>query len=249
MRKPIIAGNWKMNKSVAESISLAKELKENLQNVEGREVVICPPFTSLFPVAEELRGTKITLGAQNLFAADFGAYTGEISPSMLKEIGVLYCIVGHSERRRYFKEDNSLVNQKAKFALNLEMKPIICIGETLEQREKNLTFSVIKQQISGALNGLSSSELANIVIAYEPIWAIGTGKTATPEQAEEIHSFIRKEVFALYGEEVASSLRIQYGGSVKPENVVSLMAKEDIDGALVGGAALSADSFSKIVQY
>ena len=249
MRKPIIAGNWKMNKTVAESISLAQELKKNLGNVEDREIIICPPFTSLFPVGEELKGTKIILGAQNLFPAESGAYTGEISPLMLKEIGVSYCILGHSERRAYFKEDNSLVNRKSKITLKFGMKPIICVGETLEQREKNLAFSVIKEQISGGLEGLSTSEVANIVLAYEPLWAIGTGKTATPEQAEEVHAFIRKDVYSRYGDEIASSLRILYGGSVKPENVASLMQKEDIDGALVGGAALSADSFSKIVAY
>ncbi len=249
MRKPIIAGNWKMNKFIPEGISLVKELKEILKPVKEREIVVCPPFTLLFSLAEELKGSNIILGAQNLFAAEFGAYTGEISPLMLKELGVIYCIIGHSERRRLFGEDNSLINQKSKIALKLGIKPIVCIGETLEEREKELTFSVIKEQITGVLAGLSSSELANIVIAYEPIWAIGTGRTATCEQAEEVHSFIRKEVSNLYGERIALALRIQYGGSVKPENIASLMKEKDIDGALVGGASLSADSFSKIVRY
>lgn len=249
MRKPIIAGNWKMNKLIAEGISLVKELKEKLESVKDREIVVCPPFTLLFSVAEILKGSNIILGAQNLFAAEFGAYTGEISPLMLKELGVVYCIIGHSERRRLFGEDNSLINQKSKIALKLGIKPIICIGETLEERERTMTFSVIKEQITGVLVGLSTSEIANIVIAYEPVWAIGTGKTATSEQAEEVHSFIRKEVFSLYGEEIADSLRIQYGGSVKPENIASLMKEKDIDGALVGGASLSASSFSKIVRY
>ncbi|MCK4245349.1 MAG: triose-phosphate isomerase [Candidatus Omnitrophica bacterium] len=249
MRKPIIAGNWKMNKLIPESISLVKELKEKLEPVKDREIVVCPPFTLLFSLAEILQGSNIILGAQNLFAAESGAYTGEISPLMLKELGVIYCIIGHSERRKLFGEDNSLINQKSKIALKLGIKPIICIGETLEEREKAVTFPVMKEQITGALAGLSTSEMANIVIAYEPIWAIGTGKTATCEQAEEVHSFIRKEVSNLYGERIADSLRIQYGGSVKPENITSLMEEKDIDGALVGGASLSTDSFSKIVKY
>jgi triosephosphate isomerase len=249
MRKMIIAGNWKMNKDIKETFDLLLPLKNNLlgQNL-SIEVVVCPPFTSLYVAYDFLKDTSIKLGAQNMFYEDRGAYTGEISPGMLKSTGCEYVILGHSERRRYFGETNEIVNRKVKKALEFNLKPIICIGETLEERESRKTFDVIEVQLNGALKGLSNGDMRDVVIAYEPVWAIGTGKNATPEQAEEVQKFIREFISGIFNRDVADKLTIQYGGSVTPDNAYSLLSQPDVDGALVGGASLKAESFLKIIQ-
>ena len=248
MRKPIIAGNWKLNKTPHEAILLASELKREIVDVEGVDIVLCPPFTALGDVADALTDTNIALGAQNIFWEDAGAYTGEISGPMLKDLGVTYVIIGHSERRQYFYETNETVNKRLRAALKHGLTPIVCVGENLAQRESNKTFDVIKDHCEGSLSGLSADEMKKVVLAYEPVWAIGTGKTASPEQAQEVHVFIRQLLGKIFNSEIASSVRIQYGGSVTPDNIVSLMAKADIDGALVGGASLKAPSFAAIVK-
>jgi len=248
MRKPFIAGNWKMNKNAKEVVSLAKELKNNLKNIKGRDVLICPSFTALCCVYGEIKGSNIKLGAQDMYFEDEGAFTGEISSLMLKDF-CEYVILGHSERRHLFNETDESVNKKIKKALEHGLKLILCIGESLEERENNKTFDIIKNQLKNSLKNINKKEIKEIIIAYEPVWAIGTGKTATPEQAEEVHVFIREWVGKNYGSEAADKLRILYGGSVKPENAKELMEKEDIDGALVGGASLDADDFSKIVEF
>ncbi len=248
-RLPFIAGNWKMNKTVGEAVDLVRELKTALAGVKGVEVAVAPPFTALFAVRKEIEGSLIRLAAQNLYWEEKGPFTGEISPVMLKEAGCHYAIVGHSERRQFFGETDETVNRKIKAALGHGLKVIFCIGETLQEREAEKTFSVIERQIGGGLKGLNDQEMKNVVIAYEPVWAIGTGKTATPEQAEEVHGFIRSKLEKLYSREVSEEIRIQYGGSVTPENIRGLMDKPNIDGALVGGASLKADSFSKIVRF
>jgi len=248
-RLPFIAGNWKMNKTVAEAIDLVKQLKASLSGVEGVEVAVAPPFTALFVVRKELEGSSIQLAAQNLFWEEKGAFTGEIAPPMLKEVGCHYVILGHSERRQFFGETDETVNRKVRATLSQGLKVIFCIGETLKEREEGRTFAVIERQVPGGLKDIPKEEMKNIVIAYEPVWAIGTGKTATPEQAEEVHGFIRKKLVQLYSKEIAESVRIQYGGSVTPENVKGLMGKENIDGALVGGASLKSETFSKIVRF
>jgi triosephosphate isomerase len=248
MRKPFMAGNWKMNKNAKEAVSLAKSLKDKLKDVNDRDILICPSFTVLNAVYEEVKGSNIKLGAQNMYFEDSGAYTGEVSPIMLKDF-CEYVILGHSERREFFDETDEMVNKKVKKALQHGLKPILCIGETLEQREKNETFDIIKNQLKNSLKGIDKDNIKKIIIAYEPVWAIGTGKNATPEQAEDVHAFIRKEIEKIYGKETASGIIILYGGSVKPDNVKDLMEKENIDGALVGGASLDAESFSKIVKF
>jgi triosephosphate isomerase len=248
-RLPFIAGNWKMNKTVGEAVDLARELKTALSGVKGVEVAVAPPFTALFAVHLEIKGSPIRLAAQNLYWEEKGAFTGEISPIMLKEVGCHYVIIGHSERRQIFAETDETVNRRIKAALAHRLKVIFCIGETLQEREGEKTFSVIEKQIEGGLKGLGDQEIRNTVIAYEPVWAIGTGKTATPEQAEEVHGFIRRKLGKLYSREVSEEIRIQYGGSVTPENIRGLMDQPNIDGALVGGASLKADSFSKIVRF
>jgi triosephosphate isomerase len=248
-RLPFIAGNWKMNKTVTEALELVRGLKSSLQGIDDVEVAIAPPFTALYPVSQELRGSFISLASQNLFWEEKGAVTGEISPVMLKEIGCRYAIIGHSERRQYFGETDETVNRKIKAALNQGLKIIFCIGETLEEREKGFTFSVIDRQLEGGLKEVAEKAIEEIVIAYEPVWAIGTGKTATPEQAEEVHRFIRQKLEKLYSKRISESIRIQYGGSVTPENIKGLMAQPDIDGALVGGASLKVESFSRIVRF
>ncbi|NQT29749.1 MAG: triose-phosphate isomerase [Candidatus Saganbacteria bacterium] len=245
MRQPIMAGNWKMNKTEHEAADFVKELKPRVSGISNCTILICPPFCNLSKVHDEIVDSNIQLGAQNLFWEDKGAFTGEISAPMLKSVGCTYVIVGHSERRQYFGETDETVNKKIKAALAHHLNAIVCVGETLEQREKEQTFKVIEKQVKEGLKGLESSDFKNIVIAYEPIWAIGTGKTATPAQAEEIHAFIRK----LLPKEVAAEVRILYGGSVKPENVKELMGQPDIDGGLVGGAALKADSFEQLIKY
>jgi triosephosphate isomerase len=247
MRKKIIAGNWKMYKTLEESAELVNGLKDANLKPEITAIV-CPPFTSLAIVANLLKGSSIKLGAQNMSEHDEGAYTGEVSWKMLKSSGCEYVILGHSERRQYFGETNELINAKAKKALANGLKPIICVGEKLEEREKGVTDQIITTQVRGCLAGISSGELKNVIIAYEPVWAIGTGKTATPAQAQEVHRNIRKLVAQMYSWHVAEGLAIQYGGSVKPENAAELLAQDDIDGALVGGACLKVDSFAAIVN-
>ncbi|MCX5726283.1 MAG: triose-phosphate isomerase [Candidatus Saganbacteria bacterium] len=245
MRKPVIAGNWKMNCNIAEAETLVSGLIPLAKDTKDREIVICPPFTALFAVSRLLNGTNIALGGQDLFFEEKGAFTGEISAKMLKDIECKYVIIGHSERRQYFHETDETVNKKIFAALKHDLSPIVCIGEALQQREKGETFKIIERQIKEGFKKLEIENWKLVIIAYEPIWAIGTGKTATPEQAEEVHAFIRK----LLPKEVSNDIRILYGGSVKPDNIKDLMAKPDIDGALVGGASLDADSFSKIVKY
>ena len=246
MRKPIIAGNWKMNKTAAEAVALINELKPLVAKSKP-EVVICVPYTDLWVAKEAIKGSKIKLGAENVAWADSGAFTGEISAAMLKEIGVEYVIIGHSERRQYFGETDATVNMRLQQALKNDLKPIVCVGETLEEREKNKTKKVLKKQILEGLNGVT--DFTNIVIAYEPVWAIGTGKTATAEDANKTIGFIRSLVKKTWGAEVAKSLRIQYGGSMKPSNAKELMAMRHIDGGLIGGAALKAEDFASIVNY
>jgi triosephosphate isomerase len=248
MRKPIIAGNWKLNKTPHEALILANELKREIVDVEGVDIVLCPPFTALGDVADALTDTNIALGAQNIFWEDAGAFTGEISGPMLKDLGVSYVIIGHSERRQYFNETNETVNKRLRAALKNNLTPIVCVGENLAQRESNKTFDVIKDHCEGSLSGLSAEDMQKVVLAYEPVWAIGTGKTATPQQAQEVHVFIRQLLGKMFNVEIANSVRIQYGGSVTPDNVVTLMAQADIDGALVGGASLKAPSFAAIVK-
>jgi len=248
-RLPFITGNWKMNKTVEESLDLVRKLKATLSNIVGVEVAVAPPFTALYAIARELKGSFIRLAAQNLFYEEKGAFTGEVSPLMIKEIGCQYVIIGHSERRQFFGETDETVNRRIKTALAHGLKPIFCMGETLKERDEGKTFSVIERQAEGGLRGIGKEEVKNIVMAYEPVWAIGTGKTATPEQAEEVHQFIRERLERLYSREIAESIRIQYGGSVTPENIKGLIRQENIDGALVGGASLKSETFSRIVRF
>lgn len=248
MRMPFIAGNWKMHKTRQEAVELVSALKSLVAGVTGVEIAVAPPFTALHAVAEVVEGSNIALAAQNCFWESEGAYTGEVSPRMLQEIGCRYVIIGHSERRQYFGETNATVAKRLQAALAHGLRPICCVGETLEEREANQTFAVIETQINEGLQPVAPQQVTELVIAYEPVWAIGTGKTATPAQANEVHGFIRDLLRKRYGER-AEEVRIQYGGSVKPENIAALMAESDIDGALVGGASLQADSFARIVQY
>ena len=246
MRKPIIAGNWKMNKTPSEAAQLLKELKPILKDAKC-DVVVCPTFVCLGLAAEELKDSNIAFGAQNVHWADKGAFTAEISPVMLKEIGAEYAIIGHSERRQYFGETDEAVNQRVKAALSHGITPIICVGETLAEREDDVTESVIKEQVVRAFEGVENP--ADTVIAYEPVWAIGTGKTATPEQADEVCGFIRALIGELYGAEGAEAVRIQYGGSMNAKNAAVLMSMPNIDGGLIGSASLNAEDFAKIVYY
>ena len=248
MRKSFIAANWKMNTTLQEATALVNNLKDNLKNLEQKEVVLCPPFVYLPAVRNILKGSELKLGAQNVYYQQKGAFTGEISTTMLKDIGCTYVIIGHSERRQIFKEDNDTINEKIKAALAGGLSPIFCVGELLEERTENATEKVIRSQIENGLDDIPSDKYNQIVIAYEPVWAIGTGKNATPEQAQETHSFIRKLLVVLSNDVSAREVRIIYGGSVNPDNIESLIIGEDIDGALVGGASLSADSFTKIVN-
>lgn len=247
MRKPFIAGNWKMNKTVSEAIELVKGLKDKVEGITEVEIAVCPPAVDLVSVNEIIAGSNIKLGAQNMYWEESGAYTGELAGPMLKEIGTSYVIIGHSERREYFKETDQEVNKKVKAAFKYNLKPIICVGETLEEREAGKTFDKVKGQVKADLDGLSSGQIVDIVLAYEPIWAIGTGKTATAEDANEVIKYIRDLVREDFGD-VADQMRIQYGGSVKPHNVEELMDQPEIDGALVGGASLEAESFAQIVK-
>ena len=248
-RRPFIAGNWKMFKTVSEAVETARHLTELVADVTDTDVMIAPPFTALSPVYQVVRESPVTLGAQNLFWEPQGAYTGEIAPNMLATTGCRYVIIGHSERRQYFGETDETVNRKIRAAIQEGLRPILCLGETEEEREARKTFSVLDKQIRNGLKGFSSDDLRGLVIAYEPVWAIGTGKTASSEQAQEVHQFLRTLVGKKFGNVLAKSVRIQYGGSVKPDNIGELMQMPDIDGALVGGASLDAAVFSKIVRF
>ncbi|MBI5021818.1 MAG: triose-phosphate isomerase [Ignavibacteriales bacterium] len=249
MRKKIIAGNWKMNKDIHETASLIAELRERMKDYKNEvDVVICPPYTSLVVAKSLIKDSPIKLGAQNMSQYDDGAYTGETSAKMLTVIGCQYVILGHSERRQYFKETDEIVNAKIKKALGAGLTPIVCIGETLEERETGITDKIITTQVQGVLKELASSEVEKIIIAYEPVWAIGTGKNATPEQANQVHKLIRKQIGQIYSWTVAEKLIIQYGGSMNAQNASALLAQSDIDGGLIGGASLKADAFMAIIQ-
>lgn len=247
MRRVLIAGNWKMHGGAAEAEALARAVARGHDVPIGREAVLCPPFTAIPVVAAALRGTQFQLGAQDCFWEEKGAFTGEISPPMLREAGCAYVIVGHSERRRHFGESDQQVNRKAQAALAAGLRPIVCVGETLEQRESEQTFGIVEAQIRGSLAEISRASAPEVVVAYEPVWAIGTGRNATPEQANEVHAFIRGLLGALFGSGGGEAIRIQYGGSVNAENARSLLGQPEVDGALVGGASLNAESFLKIV--
>jgi triosephosphate isomerase len=246
MRKMIVAGNWKMNKTSAEAVEIILKLNELIADVKGVEVIIGPPFTALSE-AIKIAG-KVKLAAQNMHWEEKGAFTGEISPTMLTDLGIDYVILGHSERRAYFGETNEIINKKIKSALIHGLNPILCVGEKLEDRENGNTENVVEDHVKGGLEGITKEQMKNIVIAYEPVWAIGTGKTATPEQAEEVHAFIRRILTEIYDAEIANNTTILYGGSVKPANSKALFSKENIDGGLVGGASLKADDFSIIIK-
>lgn len=249
MRTPIIAGNWKLFKKSKDAIDFVTKLIPLVQETSNVEIIIAPVFTVLSTVKQAIAGTNIMLSAQDCFWEEEGAFTGEISPGMLVDAGCSHVIIGHSERRQYFGETDETVNRKIKAAVSLGLTVLFCIGEMLSEREADKTFDVLRSQVEKGLTGLTPNELAKIVIAYEPVWAIGTGKTATDEQAQEAHAFIRKVVVERYGRQVADTIRILYGGSVKPENIKGLMTQPDIDGALVGGASLKADSFGAIINY
>ena len=247
MRRVLIAGNWKMNKSLSEGIEFIEEVKD-LDFNDDVEALICPPLTHLATFKKLLQGTNIKLGAQNFYYEESGAFTGEVSPVMLKDLGVEYVIIGHSERRDIFGEDDETVNKKLKAAIKHDIRPILCVGESLEEREDNLHKDKIKSQIESGLKDLSEDDLKNLVIAYEPIWAIGTGKTASSEDANEMLSYIRRVLSEMYSDNFAEKIRLQYGGSVKPENISDLLSKSDIDGALVGGASLESRSFQSLIN-
>lgn len=248
MRKPIIAGNWKMHKTINEAISFIEELRPLVQDSKC-EVVVCPTFLSLPAVVEACKNTNIMVGAQNMHFEEQGAFTGEVSPSMLTELGVKYVIIGHSERRQYFNETDDTVNKKLKAAFNNSLIPILCVGESLNERESGITEEVISTQIKLDLKEISSDNVNNMIIAYEPIWAIGTGRTATADDANETIGFVRNTIENLYGKNIAANVRIQYGGSVKPSTIKEQMGKEHIDGGLIGGASLKAQDFAAIINY
>jgi len=247
-RKLIIAGNWKMNKTVAEALDLVRGLKIELANIKEVDIVVCPPYTALAEVSKAILDSNIRLGAQNMSEHNVGAFTGEIAAVMLKEFSVRYVILGHSERRQYQKETDALIAKKAAAVHAASLKPIVCVGETLEERESGHMEKVLEIQVRGSLAGLTKDQMSETVVAYEPVWAIGTGKTATTAQAQEAHAFIRRLLVKSFDEAVARRVRIQYGGSVKPSNARELMSQPDVDGALVGGASLEARSFSDIIK-
>ena len=247
-RKLIIAGNWKMNKTVAEALTLVGDLKRDLAGVKEVDIVVAPAFTALSEVSKAILDSNLKLAAQNMSENNFGAFTGEICAGMLKEFSVRYVILGHSERRQFQKESDALIAKKAAAVHAASLKPIVCVGETLAEREGNLTEKVLETQVRGSLAGLTKEQMVETVVAYEPVWAIGTGKTATTQQAQDAHAFIRKVLAAMFDAEVARKVRIQYGGSVKPNNAKELMSQPDVDGALVGGAALEARSFADIIK-
>ena len=247
-RKPIIAGNWKMYKTTADAVTLVNALKTEVAGITKTEIVVCPPFTALSAVAGALAGANIQLGAQNVHWEKEGAFTGEIAPAMLKEFCVRYAVVGHSERRQFFGETDAGVNKRAKAALANGLRPIVCVGEMLAEREAGKMESVVTRQVRGSLAGFDKNQILETVIAYEPVWAIGTGKTPSPAQAQEVHALIRRLLGELFGADVAGKVRIQYGGSVKPDNAKELLGQPDIDGALVGGASLKPGDFAAIVK-
>ncbi len=248
-RRPLIAGNWKMFKTCSDAVETAGQLVKLVAMTSDIDVMIAPPFTALAPVSDVVRGSRVSLGAQNLFWETEGAYTGEISPAMLVSTGCKYVIIGHSERRQYFDETDETVNKKIKAAIKNDLIPVLCVGESEKERESKETFSVLDKQMKKGIEGFSSDDLETLVIAYEPVWAIGTGKTATTDQAQEAHQFLRSVLEKSFGNMLAKSIRILYGGSVKPNNIAELMAMPDIDGALVGGASLDPETFSKIVHF
>lgn len=248
MRTKIIAGNWKMNKIAAEAIAFARDLKVKTLNIRKTEIIVCPPFTALAIVHDILKDSRAEVGAQNVHYASSGAYTGEISAEMILSAGCRHVIIGHSERRQYFAETNQLVNQKLIHVLTTSLNPIVCIGETLEQRQNGQTENVIKTQLHESLDGLTIDQLKRVVLAYEPVWAIGTGVTATPEQAEDVHRFIRELIRNRFGQKTAESIQILYGGSVKPDNIRDLLSRTDIDGGLIGGASLNVASFVEMIK-
>ena len=248
-RRPLIAGNWKMYKTCSEAVEAAGQLVKLVAMTSDIDVMIAPQFTALAPVSDVVRGSRVSLGAQNLFWETEGAYTGEISPVMLVSVGCKYVIIGHSERRQYFDETDETVNKKIKAAIKNDLVPVLCVGESEKERESKETFSVLDKQVKKGIEGFSSDDLETLVIAYEPVWAIGTGKTATTDQAQEAHQFLRSVLEKSFGNMLAKSIRILYGGSVKPNNIAELMAMPDIDGALVGGASLDPETFSKIVHF
>jgi triosephosphate isomerase len=247
-RKLIIAGNWKMNKTVAEALALVEDLKRDLMNVKEVDVVVCPPFTALSEVSKAIMDSNLRLGAQNMSENNFGAFTGETCAGMLKEFSVRYVILGHSERRQFQKETDALIAKKAAAAHAASLKPIVCVGETLAEREGSQMEKVLETQVRGSLAGLTKEQMVETVIAYEPVWAIGTGKTATTQQAQDAHAFIRALLVKIFDDATAKKVRIQYGGSVKPANANELMSQPDVDGALVGGASLEARSFADIIK-
>jgi len=248
-RRPLIAGNWKMYKTPQQAAETAKQLVEQVHDVADIDIMIAPPFTALESVSRAIKNSPVALGAQNLYWEEEGAYTGEISAPMLKSVSCEYGIIGHSERRQYFGETDKTVNQKIQAAIRVGLKPVFCIGETEQEREAGQTFSVLDKQVRKGLERLVPEQLDTLIIAYEPVWAIGTGKTATDDQAQEVHQFIRSLIQKSFGNDLSKSIRILYGGSVKPDNILNLMEMPDIDGALVGGASLNADSFSRIVKF
>lgn len=247
MRKKVIAGNWKMNKTNTEAVEMLTELKELVKGIDNVGIIIGAPFTALSDAVKAVKGSNIAIAAENVYPKDSGAYTGEVSPVMLKSIGVEYVILGHSERREYFKESDEFINEKVKAVLTAGMLPILCIGEKLEERESGKTAEVTETQIRGGLKDLTAEEAKKVIVAYEPVWAIGTGRTATPEMAQETHRQVRDVLVSMFGNETAEEMIIQYGGSMKPDNAVELLAQKDIDGGLIGGASLKASSFAEIV--
>ena len=249
MRRKVIAGNWKMYKSKSEAKTFAVEFRDLVSDIKDREIIICPPFMHISLLVEAFAGSPVKIGGQNLFWEDEGAYTAEISGPMLKSFGASVVIIGHSERRQYFYETDETVNKRLFAAIKSGLMPIVCIGETLKERDSGSTFNVIDTQVKNGLKGLAGGDVFRLVVAYEPVWAIGTGKTATPEMAQEVHSYIRSILSDMFGGEASGSIPVLYGGSVKPDNIDVLMAQKDIDGALVGGASLKADSFERIVKY
>ena len=248
-RKPLIAGNWKMYKTCSEAVETARHLVKLVADAKDVDIMIAPQFTALAPVSEIIRGSLVSLGGQNLFWEKEGAYTGEISAEMLIAAGCSHVIIGHSERRQYFGETDDTVNKKINSAIKGQLTPVFCVGETEKERESKDTFSVLDKQVTKGLEGFSSDQLGKLVVAYEPVWAIGTGKTATSDQAQEVHQFLRSMLEKIFGDSFSKTIRILYGGSVKPGNIAELMAMPDIDGALVGGASLDAETFSKIVLF
>ena len=248
-RRPLLAGNWKMHLNIAQAVELAQAVAKAGSGFSDRDVMIAPPFTALASVAQALQDSSVFLGAQNVAWEAKGAFTGEIAPPMLTDIGVRMAIIGHSERRQIFLEDDAMIGRRLKAALDFGLIPVLCLGETLQQREGKATLFVLEEQLRRALQGVEAAQAQNLVLAYEPVWAIGTGKTATTGQAQEVHAFLRARLAEIYDKKIAETIRILYGGSVKPDNIDALMAQADIDGALVGGAALDSDSFKRIIRF